>query len=503
MLTLFLRLTANPARFALFNRWAPILVLVLAAVLRLYDLSYPQTLVFDETYYVKDAYSLIHSGYEGAWSSGADQSFANGNPKGLTDDPSFVVHPPLGKWIIGLGMLIFGAGNPIGWRIMVALAGIAAVWLTMASAKLIFRSTIWAVLAGLFFAVDGVGIVLSRTALLDQILGFFVILAFYFLLRDRQEVRLNTYRRPWLLSMAISLGLATAVKWSGLYFVAVFLAYIVLSEANLNYKIHQKIQKSSESKLSRNLWLQPSITQGLRSSVLVVFPMLLTYILGWSGWFLTKNGWGRNWAWENGNALTGWLAWVPHSLQSFWHYHQDIYQFHVNLHASHPYASNPLTWPFMLRPTSFFWDQRATDCFGDTPTAECVSAITPLGNPLIWWAAVLAIGVLIASWFRTRDKITTLISLGLIAGYVPWLALTNRTVFEFYVIAFEPWLILLLVAGLRSWFRNTESKRLTANLIGGFVILVLAASAFFYPVWVGHWISYEHWQWRMWLPSWI
>ncbi|NDE69203.1 MAG: hypothetical protein EB057_03935, partial [Microbacteriaceae bacterium] len=94
MLTLFLRLTANPARFALFNRWAPILVLVLAAVLRLYDLAYPQTLVFDETYYVKDAYSLIHSGYEGAWSSGADQSFANGNPKGLTDDPSFVVHPP-------------------------------------------------------------------------------------------------------------------------------------------------------------------------------------------------------------------------------------------------------------------------------------------------------------------------------------------------------------------------------------------------------------------------
>ena len=45
-----------------------------------------------------------------------------------------------------------------------------------------------------------------------------------------------------LLAMAISLGLATGVKWSGLYFVAVFLAYLILSEANLNYKIHQKIQ---------------------------------------------------------------------------------------------------------------------------------------------------------------------------------------------------------------------------------------------------------------------
>ena len=44
---------------------------------------------------------------------------------------------------------------------------------------------------------------------------------------------------------------------------------------------------------------------------------------------------------------------------------------------------------------------------------------------------------------------------------------------------------------------------LAANLIGGFVLLVLAASVFFYPVWVGQWISYEHCHWRMWLPSWI
>ncbi len=495
MLTLFLGLTANPARTALFNRWAPILVLVLAAVLRIYDLAYPNTLVFDETYYVKDAYSLLQNGHESAWGTGADTSFANGNPTGLSDSPSFVVHPPLGKWLIGVGMLIFGAGNPFGWRIMVALAGVGAVWLTMACAKLIFKSTIWAVLAGLLFAIDGVGIVLSRTALLDQILGFFVILGYYFFLRDRQTFRINSWRRPWLLAMALALGFATAVKWSGLYFVAALLAYIIISEANLNFRIHRKIEKQVDDKLLKRFWILPSITQALRSFVLVIVPALAAYLVSWSGWLFTKGGWDRNWADEPGNALAGWFSWIPNSLQSLWHYHVEIYSFHINLHASHPYASNPFTWPFMLRPTSFFWDDKAD--------GKVVSAITALGNPIIWWAGVLAVGVLLSAWFRTRDKTTSIICIGLIAGYVPWLLLTNRTVFEFYVVAFEPWLILLLVAGLRSWFRNTENRNRTAYLIAGFTLLAIASSAFFYPIWTGEWLSYDFWRWRMWLPSWI
>jgi dolichyl-phosphate-mannose--protein O-mannosyl transferase len=201
----------------LFETWGPIAIILLAAALRLYNLGFPETLNFDETYYVKDAYSLINGGYERDWDSGADGSFAAGSPTGLLADPAFVVHPPLGKWLIGLGMLFFGAGNPFGWRIVVALLGVATVWFTMRSAKLIFNSSAWAMVAGFLMAIDGVGIVLSRTALLDQILGFFVILAFFFLLKDRKQVRLQSWNRPWLIAMGVALGAATAVKWSGLY----------------------------------------------------------------------------------------------------------------------------------------------------------------------------------------------------------------------------------------------------------------------------------------------
>ncbi len=503
MLTLFQRFSLSPNRLALFETWGPIGIILLAAVLRLYNLGFPDSLNFDETYYVKDAYSLLNGGFEREWGSGADASFAAGNPTGLLNDPSFVVHPPLGKWLIGLGMLVFGAGDPFGWRIVVALLGIATVWFTMKSAELIFNSKIWALVAGFLMAIDGVGIALSRTALLDQILGFFVILAFYFLLRDKKQVRIQSWDRPWLIAMGVALGCATAVKWSGLYFVVGFIAYIVLVEAHLNYRVQRSIELKAETSLPKTFWLVPSVTQALRNATLVLVPTFVVYLSSWTGWILSKDAWSRSWADQAGNAITGFFAWIPTSLQSLWHYHTEIYNFHINLSASHSYAAKAYTWPFMLRPTAFFWRDKDSGCLFNTASSDCVSTITSLGNPLIWWAAALATSVLAASWFRTRDKTTTLLALGIFAGFFPWLLLPNRTMFEFYVVSYSPWVILILVAGLRAWFQNSASPRKAANWIAGLLITMALASAFFYPIWSGMWISYDFWRLHMWLPSWI
>jgi len=56
---------------------------------------------------------------------------------------------------------------------------------------------------------------------------------------------------------------------------------------------------------------------------------------------------------------------------------------------------------------------------------------------------------------------------------------------------------------VRTWFRNTEYRYRTANFIAVFALIALIASAFFYPIWTGEWISYDFWRLRMWLPSWI
>ncbi|MBS1699570.1 MAG: dolichyl-phosphate-mannose--protein mannosyltransferase, partial [Actinobacteria bacterium] len=93
----------DPARLRLVSWLAPVLVTLLAAVLRIAGLAHPHTIVFDETYYVKDAWSLWVQGYEGAWGDDANALFANGDTSALQTTGAFVVHPPLGKWLIALG----------------------------------------------------------------------------------------------------------------------------------------------------------------------------------------------------------------------------------------------------------------------------------------------------------------------------------------------------------------------------------------------------------------
>ncbi|MFO7689635.1 MAG: phospholipid carrier-dependent glycosyltransferase, partial [Cryobacterium sp.] len=167
-------------------RWAaPLFVVLLAAVLRLWHLGTPRTLIFDETFYVKDAWTLVNRGYESVWPEGADALFAAGQSFIFLSDPSFVVHPPLGKWLIGLGMLSVGPDSAWGWRITTALIGILAVALLMVIAHRLFGSLLLTTIAGFLFAVDGHAIVMSRVALLDNSVMFFALLGFGAVLLDR------------------------------------------------------------------------------------------------------------------------------------------------------------------------------------------------------------------------------------------------------------------------------------------------------------------------------
>lgn len=89
----------------------PVLVAVLAGAIRFRHLGRPRAVVFDETYYAKDAWSLLRLGYEGNWPDRkiADpQILAHPQVVSLSDTGAFVAHPPTGKWVIALGEWMFG-----------------------------------------------------------------------------------------------------------------------------------------------------------------------------------------------------------------------------------------------------------------------------------------------------------------------------------------------------------------------------------------------------------
>src|SRR5699024_7631424 len=128
----------------------------------------PATLVFDELYYVRDAITQLTHGFPTVW---PDDDPGMNAP--YSHEADFAVHPPLGKWLIGLGVVAFGADTGWGWRSAVAVFGVATVGITMRLGWLMSRNVIVALVAGLLLAIDGVHVVLTRVSLLDGFLTFF------------------------------------------------------------------------------------------------------------------------------------------------------------------------------------------------------------------------------------------------------------------------------------------------------------------------------------------
>ena len=512
------------------------LVTAFAALVRLWGLAHPHSLVFDETYYVKDAFSLSEQGYAGVWNEEPNEAFETGDTSDLQTKPSFVVHPDVGKWLIAIGIRIFGVDSSAGWRIAVAIAGIISVWLLGRIAARLFRSTTVAVTAAALLAMDGIHIVETRVALLDAFVMLFALFGFWALLRDRDQSRTRLARevaedpdalndpwgpriwaRPWLLAAGVFLGLACGVKWSGLY----ALAAVGLTAVAWDLAARRAV--------GARLWVGAGIFRGGIPAFVNLVPVAAaTYLASWFSWFTHPGAYYRTWAQDlraAGDAVP--RSWLPDALNNLLEYHLATYRFHVGLDSPHDYQSNPFGWLLQLRPTSFFWETSPGANCGN-PGGECAEAITALGNPAIWWPA--ALGLLLVIWgaARHRDWRAWAILTGYLGLYVPWLAYPHRTIFTFYTIAFVPFVCLAWVYALGRLTGHVRALppvpyatadgavvipeppqphtisaggriAWTAALAAVFIVFV-----FFLPIWTGMEVPKWFWRSHMWLGNlWI
>ncbi len=514
--------------------WAVAGVLgLVGGVLRFVRLGHPPGLVFDETYYVKQAYSFLLAGHELEWSNkptpdpqvdylvptgdgytrpddyplGADQLFNAGTLDVFTRDPDFVVHPPLGKWLIAAGMSI-EPDSTFFWRFSAAVVGTLSVVLIVLIARRLFDSTLLGGVAGLLLAVEGHHIVHSRTSLLDIFLSFWVLVAFALLLADRFQGRARLADRlaragplsrygPWLgvrwyrVLAGVALGAACATKWSGLWFVAVFGLLTVFWDLGARRKVG--VQR----------WFTGTLLKDAPLAFVTIVPVAAaTYLASWFGWFRAEDSWGRQWAVDNPDERLAALG----SLGSLMHYHERAYNFHVGLDSEHPYQANPWSWLVNARPTSFWYrgtDDGVRGCGDD----RCVQAVTSVGNPVIWWAGAIAVVVCLLAWALHRDWRAGGLLAGLAAGYLPWFAYQGRTIYFFYAVVFLPFLVLALTYALGLVLGRPDAppeRRLWgAVAAGAVVVLAVAALVYFYPVWTGQTIPYSHWRARMFWPSWV
>src|SRR6516165_4996312 len=213
----------------------PLLVTAFGAFLRFNRLRVPKALVFDETYYVKDAWSILKHGVElklidakvanPMIVAGHTNFFAPCNRTSACGE--YVVQPEVGKLLIAAGEWIFGL-NPFGWRFASAVFGSLAILLICRIARRMTRSTLLGCIAGLLMSLDGLEFVLSRTGILDIFLMFFVLAAFGCILIDRDISRAQLAEgvarreggqlgprfgiRTWRVAAGVCLGLAVGTK---------------------------------------------------------------------------------------------------------------------------------------------------------------------------------------------------------------------------------------------------------------------------------------------------
>lgn len=398
------------------------LILLVTALIRFWNIGTPDKLVFDEVYYVDGA-----------------KDYLNGGVETTNGEPEFIVHPPVGKWLIALGIQILG-DSPAGWRFSAALFGTLSILLIYLVALRLFNSRFLALVSAGLMSIDGLHLVMSRTALLDIFLMFFLLAAFLALLHDRHIVA------------ALLLGLALGTKWSAVYFIAALVIYLGITN---------------------------------RKKVLLYLPIIpATYLFTWGGWLISDKGWSRDYS--------------KNPLISLYHYHQEILNFHTGLTTEHSYEASPWNWLVLGRPTSFFYESPKS-CGAE----NCSQEILAMGTPIIWWFGLIALLITIGYFITRRERAAGLILIALLSNYLPWLLFPDRTTFYFYAIAFLPFLILAITYAIKLYLEDEVKQPKRLQNIYAALGLTALIFAYFAPVYLGIVLTYDDWYSRMWLPSWI
>jgi dolichyl-phosphate-mannose-protein mannosyltransferase len=489
------------ARFLRHPATVIIAVTILGGWLRFSGLATPHELVFDETYYAKDACIYLSkpvtecglkSPYEQSW-----------------------VHPPLGKWMIAGGEAAFGHRS-FGWRFSSALAGTATVGLTALLSFVLFGSTLWAGAAGLLLATENLHFVQSRMAMLDVFLTLFVVCGFLFLVLDRRWIERRTsfppgpsagpepsaevapapaslgpgamaarefapaavaappgpvpspLLRPWRMAAGVGFGAATASKWSG---VLGMLGGIVLAFA---------WEVSRRRRAGRPRPVRESLTrESLGILLSLVLVPILVYVAASAVW-LKQHGWSPRDFIRNQEAM--------------FRFHRDLDTIKSDGQPIHPYLSPAWSWFLLKRPVAYYYQGT------DTTAAEIIG----MGNPAIFWGMLIALPAVLAAWWRRRDWVAGFVAVTVLAQYVPWLAVA-RPLFLFYLTPAVPFMVLAAVYALRSLarVRLSTGARPYAPVAGLLVLISVGLFVFFHPILVGDLISKTAWQARIWFGSWV
>lgn len=455
-------------------------IILLAAVLRFWNLGELQQLVFDEVYFPKYGHNYLTGTY------------------------FFDVHPPLSKYLIGAGiwlhnMFAWTADPPYhmveidklsatSWRWLNAVTGTVLCLVVARLALLLYPSRLFSLLAALLIAIEGTFLVESRFGMNNVYLVLFGSCALLYLLK---LLRTQAAPHTTLALCGLFLGCTYSVKWNGLGFSLAAWMIIGLFLISGLRVFRAKTQAATPGNTTEHT------VQG-------IFPLPQSVYFWHYPFYLVILPF-----------IVYALIWQPHlamfDKHGFVEMQQQILGYHSNSVTSdeHPYCSKWYSWPLLIRPIGYYFNavndsaNKAEHVFTD---------VHLLGNPFIFWLGALAILYVTLLWLRQLYRylkgqpvdayflLQTVLVAGFFANWLPW-SIVSRCIFQYHYMPASLFAFIALAWWISDWLRSGKKlKRYSSVLM---LLLIAFGFLFWLPLQLGFPLHPDSFYDRIWMRSWI
>jgi dolichyl-phosphate-mannose-protein mannosyltransferase len=402
-----------PDRSAARNAAVAVILFFAAHFALLIGVTTPDKFYFDEVHYVPAARQMLAP---------------------ATSEPMLnPMHPPLAKRLIALSIRSFGDG-PLGWRYPGVLFGSLAIVAIYLCGLVLFAGPAPALAAALLAFFNQMLFVQSRIAMLDIFALAFGLLATAAFLHGFRKSRPHL----WFALAGLGFGLSAACKWSGLFALAVCIVVVAVIRLLQGWRTRFADGNDFD-------WYRPELWPDFRFAHFAVC-FLLVPALAYLATFVPLYGL---------------------SLADIWEAQRRIFGDNTTTAiADHTYMSAWPSWPLLVRPVWYLFDK-----IGD----DRVAAVVFLGNPLLLWPALLALGICLRDFIVARRADAFLILSFYIGPYLAWAMLPRTLGFLYYYLPSATVASLALVYALR----RGNSPRW---LLWAFVAIAFAGFAAILPI---------------------
>lgn len=398
--------------------------------------TYHNSSYFDEIYHARTAWEHLHD----VW-------------------PYELSHPPLGKELLSLGILLFGM-TPFGWRFSGTLTGVLMLPVMYIFLKRLFGGRRIPLLGTVLLASGFLHYTQTRIATIDSFSVLFILLMYCFMygwLSDDSPADLAL--------CGFSFGLGIACKWICFY------AGAGLALLWIGHWVRAFVLAAREKR--------PLPAAAFLRNV----PFCLFFFILIPGliYYLSYLPYGR---------VKGFPVFSEPYTRLVLENQTFMFDYHARLVAQHPYASRWYQWILNIRPILYYLEY--------LPDGRHID-IAAFNNPLICWGGLMSLAVLLWEAVTRRDRTAAFLLTAYLAELVPWVFITRLT-FAYHYFAASVFLVPALC--YLFWIMEKASPRRKYVTLA-FTAVSVFLFLFFFPVLCG--LPVDNGKSKLlfsWLPTW-